>query len=381
MNKLVKFFSLILVRAASMIAMSASLLFIWWQGSIEEVGIFSGITAVITPIVSLSHYRYVEYISTSKSKLLALSTAISSSVSTYIVISLIVVPIFIYIYGNTLTIALIWFYKLFELITDIYIAYLSVIGKEKTIKIMILQRLLLLVIGFSCLTVINNIYNINLLLYIAFLLCLVFTFSFLFDFRKVNFKYKFKDALNYTNDNIGYGLSSLTISINSLLPRYLYIYTGDNKTLGIYSIIYLLSANLVNLIQYPISIYATRFNDFVSKNKLKIITLSLTICFAISPILYVFESYNYIFYMFSMSLIFLSLLLRAMLITSLVVMNLKIKVLKVLVMSLSFSFIGIIIIRLSLGDSFRLEDGIFYTILSGCIAVLLSYYYKYNYKY
>lgn len=364
-----------------MIAMSISLLFIWWQGSLEEVGVFSGITAIVTPIISFSHYRYVEYLSTSKNKHLALSTTISSSLSTYIVIVIIIAPVYIYIYGSFFTVLLMCVYKCFEMLTDIYIAYLSITKNNLVIKKIVFTRLICIFIGFSCLVVLSFNYNIDILFCVALLLSMIFAFLFIFDFRKVGFIYDRKKTLKYVHNNVSYGLSSLTISINSLLPRYFFIYTGDNNTLGIYSIVYLFSANLVTLIQYPISIYASHFNNLVSKNNFLLIVVSLVVAFIISPSLYFFESYDYFFYIFSMILIFVSLILRAILITSVVFLDLNLKVVKILLISLTISFIIIFAINSVTLDSFKLEDGIYYTILSSCVTVLLSYYYRSTYKY
>ena len=363
-----------------MIAMSVSLLFIWWQGNIEEVGIFSGITAVVTPIIAFSQYRYVEYLSKNKNKHLALSTIISSSSVTFILVVSIVASIYIYIYGNFITVVLMCLYKYFEMLTDIYIAYLSIKKNNHMIKRMVVTRLSIIIVGFLFLLFLNIWYSINIIFSISLLLCLVFAILFILDFSKAVFKFNSKDNLYYIKNNIGYAFSSLTISLNSLLPRYLFIYTEDDKTLGIYSIIYLFSANLVTLVQYPISIYASYFNNFASKNQLPILLVSLLVALVVSPSLYFFDDYDYYFYIVSMILIFISLLLRAVLITSIVFIELNLKVLKILMMSLAVSFTVIIVINSNRTNSFKLEDGIYYTIISGCIAVLLSYYYRLNHK-
>lgn len=380
-NKVKSVALLILIRASSMLSMALAMLVIWWKSGIEYVGIFSAVTAIITPIIAFSQYRYVEYISLQEDKFTAFLRALLSSSFTYILLSFIILSVYIAIYGNSTFVILMCIYKLFELFTDIYVAYLSVIQQKNKLQIVILRRVVSILLGFFMLIILNNNFSIGIFTYIPVILSTVFVFFSLleiFEISKDYSKISFKQVYLYIVNNISYAISSVAVSFNSLLPRYFFVLTGDNKALGMYSLIYLFSANLVTLLQYPISIKAKRIAKFfIDKDRFFIlfnsglISLTFTICFFYNNN----YEHNYILYISFGLLILVALTIRAMALSTLVVFEAKSKVIKSLILSSLISLLVILMLNFLQVRQFSLNDAILYTVMSGGICTYLTYFY------
>ena len=112
--------------------MAFVLFFLLFKGNSEAVGYFAAVTTIVAPLVMFCQYRYLEFLSLAEqNKFSAFSTALYASLMSYITLGTLLFVFAGFFEIDIKLLALMLLYKLFELFSDIYIAYLSIIKQMK----------------------------------------------------------------------------------------------------------------------------------------------------------------------------------------------------------------------------------------------------------
>lgn len=191
-----------------------------------------------------------------------------------------------------------------------------------------------------------------------------------FKLKKVNFSI----LVAYTRSNYSYGITSMFMSLNTLIPRYFYIVIGDTKGLGFFTILYLFASTAVNVLQYVFSIKANYIEKIYSTNEK---TIKYIIHIVSILMLLLFINLNYFILIFlSFILMFLFMTIRGGLITISIVHDKKFKInismIYGMVIALIFSYSMFYINN----NTFDISSSAFYICLSSWITSIILIYNK-----
>lgn len=361
--------------------MAFLMLFLLLYGGAKSLGIYAAITAITAPISMFCVFRYIESIALSQSKSKSFLTSLSAAIMLYIVMA---PPIFYLIrdnIGDYFSAFILFLFKPLEMIHDFYIVYLS---SEKLYKKAILSMsakfivfLVICVLGFFYLhwSVIHVVCLALFLSYFSILLILDIPYI-----RKVKIEHVgLLDIHRYVIENVRHGIANAMISINSVMPRYFFMFVGDLKMLGIFTFIYQMSATCVNVIQYPMSIRANDISNFIFKKyyfvngffKISLIFVLLYI-FSLNYILHNGDDKLILFFLLFIFISFVMMLLRGALFSSLIAIK-KDKVMnKYIFLSGVFSLICVVIFKYSILSYDVLSIACIYVVLSVSISSMLA---------
>ena len=351
--------------------MASIFLFLWIKLGIAGIGEFATYATILAPIVMFSQFRYIEYINsanTYQDKVNRFFNALLSSQTVLSVLLIILYVFFALTYESILIILFAGLYKFFELFTDIYVAFLvSVEDVRKAFKVVFL-RLFFITTSLVILFFIDL--NINLILSVYCLLFIVYCLCFFYDsliFSKIKSSENSKIFI-YIKNNFLYGFNSLLISLNSLAPRYFFIYFNDKNGLGLFTIVYLMASTSTTLMQFLISTKVRFIEDFINKNYKKYFIINFFIalfCIVSYLLISVVESKLYLF-IFYYLIMLISLLLRGVNLTAAVSKNMK------YIMNFSLIFPVFAVSLFLVGwcyffNTFNLQLAILYVFLSSII--------------
>lgn len=372
-TKILELSKLILIKMSSLFVMAYGLLYLLLRSGFEAVGIFAAVTAVVAPIVSFSQFRFVEYISLKEDKKEAFSVALIASLSIFITIAVLCLFLYKFITISLSLLSLMIFYKFFELFTDIYVSFLSVNQNINAATEVVISRVVLFFIFTIGLLFFDFSNDYSLVRGLLICLCLTYSILSLYNILKIKFIIKFKLVVTYISENYSYGIMSVLVSLNSLLPRYFFIYSNNYKVLGIFSIIYLISSNMVNLLQYPISINAHKIKILFDRLNLKILFyFSLIFLIFLIFLIYYSDLSVFLFYTVSVLAMLSILLLRGFYITYSITNNIKSKISFSIILSSIFAFILIFAFSYLSGSEFTIKDAVLYVLISSFITIILN---------
>lgn len=312
----------IFIKFSSLSIMIFILLYILLSSGLESVGYFSAVTAITAPIAMFCQFRYIEVIglAAEDKKEWTFFTSIISSLCVFLVISLGIVIFLRFInYQNYYLLILALAYKFFEMFSDSYIAYLSSVKKNKRAFSVVVMRVFLVLVctAFSWVWKHGDIVeNILWAMLVAYLISSIF--DFILIYKNANIHVQFIEIWHYICANIGYGFLAVFVSINSLIPRYFFMYAGDYKNLGLFSVLYLCASFPVNVFQFAVSLRATLIKEYLVKNfKIQKLNIILSL-FVIISLLFLFKyvvSTSYLYLLLYIVLMFLALMIRGIFIT------------------------------------------------------------------
>ncbi|WP_156099027.1 hypothetical protein [Oligella urethralis] len=362
---------------SSLFLMAFILFYLLFKDGSEAVGYFSGITTTVAPLVMFSQYRFAEYLSLAKEKRLAYQVSLTSSLMTYCLFGSIMFIIAIFFNIDIKLLTLMLLYKFFELYSDIYIAYLSIIKQFKKAFFAVSIRVFSVLVFSIIVFFVEFDSSVALVETILTILFLVYAITFFVNFVHEGPKLQFVGVKGYVVCNYSYALTSIFVSLNSLVPRYFFMFYGNYSGLGVFSIIYLLSSNSVNILQYPISLKSDEIKKVLNKFNLKVFLFSI-ICLVMCLVLfYLLESFYYFSIVVGVLSMFLMLLLRGVYITYSITNALKHKVnFSVICSALISSLIVYAFIKIQ--NRYDIMFAIIYVLFSAFITITLLCFYNYK---
>lgn len=297
-KNIIEFFLIVAMKFASLSLMIYVIGFIFYFGGLKELGIYSAITAVTIPLTVFASYRYIEWMALEPNKNDAFLIASSSAVLTYIFFVFFATPIFYSIHNDFFTMFFLIIYRPLELVSDIYVSFLVGIQKKSLAAISILSKFFLVIVISFLLKIFSKLDAVQLVALSVFLSYLsVFSF---FDVPVMLHK-RYLQRISFTNirlylkDNYHYGFLNTMVTLNSVIPRYYLTYIGSMESLGLFSFLYQISATLVNLIQYAVSIKIQSISKFMLENFYILSRIAAVLMVLILVLLFVFikQPYNY----------------------------------------------------------------------------------------
>lgn len=372
-RKVIELSKLILIKMSSLLVMAYCLLYLLLRSGFEAVGVFAAVTAIVAPIVSFSQFRFIEYISLKDNKKNAFSVSLVASLSVFIALAVLCLFLYKILTISLSLLILMILYKFFELFTDIYVSFLSVNRDIKSATEVVISRIILFFILTIGLLFFNFSSNESLVKSLLYCLCVTYSSLSLYNLLKIKISIEPKAVLSYIVENYSYGVMSVLVSLNSLLPRYFFIYNSNYKVLGIFSIIYLVSSNVVNLLQYPISINADKIKIIFDRLNLKILFIIFTIFGSCMLFIEFYSDFNVIlFYVVSISAMFSILLFRGFYITYSITNNIKNRISFSIILSSLFAFTLIFASSYLSGSEFTIKDAVLYVLVSSFITIILN---------
>lgn len=337
-RKYYSLFSLVSIKFVSLFLMAYVLLYLSYFGGLNSVGVFSAITAVTGPLAMFASFRYVEWMALHGDKNYAFSISISAAIFIYFILALFAYFILIKIDCDLVVLLLLVTYKPFEMIGEFYASSLISKGDVNGAVLSVVSRLILIII-FSLLGLLYKFGSVLLIIAASLIVSHIFVLA-LNDFPKIIRKRHFvvitvHDILGYISNNFKYGLLSAIISFNSSLPRYFLTYIGDMEILGLFSMIYLVAATAVNILQYPVSVKIVQIRDYLIGNlyliRLVFLIQSVVLLFLLilsgAPYLNIhdwrsYSNINLILLFVSISFMFVFLMFRGILFSLSIALNL-----------------------------------------------------------
>lgn len=257
--------SMVVLKMASLMLMGYVMLFLTVFGGLQDVGSYSAVTAMTAPVAMFLMFRYVEWIALAGNKVAAFSVSVLVAVGGFIVAAPLIYAVLSGVTENGVFLVFLIAWKPLEIFGDFFISYLISCGdKRGAIRSVVCK--LLGVVALSMLGVLAGFDNFPLLISWALFLGFVFVVVF-HDLRIVRRKKSFvmpgwRGIVDYVRSNFKFGLLGVLVSVNSLVPRYYLMAAGDIAMLGLFSLLYLVAASAVNLLQYPISLKAAEIKNF-----------------------------------------------------------------------------------------------------------------------
>ncbi|WAT83479.1 hypothetical protein [Delftia acidovorans] len=249
-----------LAKAGGLFIAFYSIVFISIQGGVSELGKFSAVTSILAPLVMFVTFRYVEFINAAADKFKAFSEIFWVGGCLY-AIAAVLVGLFLWVYDSMgiafYIFALVAIYKIFELFNDLLTTTLFAVGQKRLAISVIAAKVLAIVvlsIVWHWLVGLSALNTMCAALVSGFIGCFLLIDLPICVRYHLMHKTNFSEMMNFIKKNIGLGFFNLLISLNSTLPRYYILYFGDFYQLGLYTLIYQISATAVNIVQYPISV-------------------------------------------------------------------------------------------------------------------------------
>ena len=367
-KKLIQVLEILLIKFSSVAIMGLIFLYLWINDGFEGVGEFAALMAIIAPIGVFSQFRYIEFISIAENKENAFKISYTSSLIVFtFFISIFLLFVFISGWGLYLYIlAILYKYQ------EMYFEFKNAYSVSLNDRINALRMNALRIVGVFLLFLLDYSIGIDNYLLFAFLFLNFYNFIVIifnkFDFSSIDLR----SSLGYVKDNYYYGISSMLISLNSLIPRYFFIYLGDKKSLGIFTIIYLVSSTSVNLFQYLFSVKSELvFNIVINKSKIikfllvSLLPLAFFMLFMVDQYLVLFSSFF---------LMFIFMLIRGLIITSSVVYGLKSKINYSVILGMILSIILSFLSYIFNSEFLNFSVASFYVVLSSCITSFILIY-------
>jgi hypothetical protein len=236
--------------------------FIAWKGGLEPVGEFSSIVALLAPIAMFSVLRYPEWIALADDKMGALSTVLISSQLLYGFGATVLVLAVAVLGGISLEqFLLLAVFKSLEIVNDQLGAYYSAAQLHRRA----IASNALKLAGLLFLTnVVFDIEPTSVVTTVAYsLVCGHFFVLVIYDgptLKRLG-RPPATQIQSFLATQYQFGFSNALTSVNSNMPRYFLMAMSSKTLLGIFSIIYLVSATLVNVFQFPVSIKVERIKQ------------------------------------------------------------------------------------------------------------------------
>jgi len=255
------------VKFSSVLYSTYIIFYLYYFGNLTEVGLYSSAISIISPIIMISSLRYIEAIAISANKIKLLKLISISSAVLYTLLSLMVLIILFFTRDESyllLLLALI-VVKYLELKVDILCAF--IISKNEKITFFSLLRLAVLILNSIFLIKLNYGFSS---LNIIILSILISNITILIIYKSNNEKSDntkviFTELYGFIKNNIKFGYTNLFLSINSNIPKYYMIFLNEFELLGAYTILYLISATSVNILQNPISHTIDKLQYFIQR--------------------------------------------------------------------------------------------------------------------
>lgn len=322
-SRILEGLQILFLKFSSLLIMSLIFLFLWVQMGVQGIGEFATYATILAPIVMFSQFRYIEYINIVNIKEDKEKRFLQSLFASGMVVLLLLGILFIFYLMTHQPIKILvvaGLYKVFELFSDIYISFLVSIKELRNAFFVIFKRLFLILSGLIFFYFKQ--FSLNPIEFVFYLLLGVYFTFFVIDVviekRRFNEGPDIKNITDYIKDNFLYGFNSLLISINSLVPRYFFIFFNDKKGLGIFTIVYLLASTTTTLMQFLISVKVSLIEKFIDTRFNQYLLINLIIvglCFGF----YIFInelSDNYFLFGLSFVVMLISLLLRGVNLTA-----------------------------------------------------------------
>lgn len=279
---------LLFIKLSSLLIMAYSLIFLAFFGGLEVVGEFSALTALVAPFSMFAAFRYIEFISKSEDREAAFILASSTSLFVY---GIFLLPVVLYLGWRD---RLSWLFFVFifqralELLSDHFIAFYSSSKLyEKAIFSLLLK---IVIVVFSSLFLLfalefDPFESAILSLVIAFVVG-VFGFDLPGYYSAFLSRFSVREKVSYFIENFHLGVMSFVVSLNSVAPRYFLMGVGDYKFLGFFTLLYQISATVVNVFQFAISVNVRYFSDFVGRHNALMLFLILVVPLVSSAFLF-----------------------------------------------------------------------------------------------
>lgn len=365
-QKIFQIAQLVLIKMSSLFVMAFVLFFLLFKGNSESVGYFAGVTTIVAPLVMYCQYRYLEYLSLSDDKGKAFSVSLYASLLSFVILGLVLLLGASFFDVSLKLLGLMLLYKFFEQFADIYIAYLSVTKQMKQAFHAVAIRVGGVVILALIIYFLDFEQNIVLVEYMLWALLFVYGFAFIVNYLQARPAIRILESKAYIVEHYSYGFTSIFVSLNSLMPRYFFIMQGNYSALGIFSIIYLLASNFVNILQYPISLKSTQIKSILDRRNYVLYVGSIA-CFTMGAlVVFVLDFTNYVSIVLGVLFMFMMLLIRGVYFTYSVANNLKHKVNFAVILSAIFATL-VIIGLIYYFKTYGLSQAMFYVIFSAFI--------------
>lgn len=300
----------LIIKFSSIAIMGGIFLFLWFYGGFGGIGDFAAITAIIAPLGVFSQFRYIEYITLAKNKKEGLYFSLYSSLIVFLILSLVFILMQVCFFEFSILYLLAIIYKVFEMFFEFQNAYFVNIEKISNAIWINLFRILGVILLFVFYPILFS--DVDYLLFCFLFLItsnMVLSFFSGLEFRKI----KLSAIMSYVNSNYSYGFTSMFMSLNSLVPRYFYMFIGDSKGLGIFTVLYLFASTSVNIFQYLFSVKAKYLEKLYSAHLRNIKKVALVFVF---PLIFLFQDFNfYVVVILSFLLMFVFMLIRGAVIT------------------------------------------------------------------
>lgn len=268
-------------RIAGFFIIFYSVLFITFFGGVVELGRFSAVGAILSPLTMFVTFRYIELIGISADKSKTFSELVISAFSIYFCVVVFIGFWVDYYQSRDIRLSdfiLMVTYKSVELFGDILAVVLIQTrkGGEATkiavYKTAIIVALSLVLHFYFYLPALDAVY-----------ISLIFGFLIVFLLVEIRVCKKYNllirrsldDVLGFIKSNFSLGVFNALMSLNSVVPRYYILYFGDLRQLGVFSLIYQLSSTSVNLLEYVSGIYVRSIaRGFIKKKYISRLILS-----------------------------------------------------------------------------------------------------------
>ncbi|WP_180046475.1 hypothetical protein [Acinetobacter sp. YH12117] len=354
-------FKLVSTKLLSISAVISVFIYLYLLNGFELIGEYSALTAVVAPLVTFSLYKYLELINIAcnDNKKFFLQEILPSTVITYLFgcLFLILINYFLEIFDQRVFLIFI-FIKYLDLRFELSIGFFS---SKKNFSYVLKQNFIRIFM-FWFVALIFFLSNFSIDLELALVVYLISQLPiFLYEFFLIREKYNLCLVRKYIISNFKYGVLNTVVSLNSIVPRYLIMYFGDNKSLGIYTILHLFSSNFVNVLQHPLSVYCEKINQKIDLDlRNKLIFPGFSLFFSGFILVWFDEDYFLLFIFFI--LVLASFLIRGVFITISVVRNVNLNFFMILSIVFSAVFICLYVYMFNLNN---------YVVL-GCLYILCS---------
>lgn len=271
-NNLTRFLEIGGAKIVGFSIISYSILFIAIFGGVIELGRFSAVGAILSPLTMFVTFRYIELIGISSDKAKTFTDLVVSAFSIYFILAVVIgIGVGVY-HSNEIRLHdyfLMVVYKSVELFGDMLAVVLIQIKRGRDAArvalykmgiVFILSMILHFYIGLS---ILNAIY-----------ISLIVGFLAVFLLVEIGLCKKYNlityggrgDIFRFIKLNYSLGLFNALMSLNSVIPRYYILYFGDLRQLGIFSLIYQISSVSVNFLEYAAGIYVKKIANIFAVN-------------------------------------------------------------------------------------------------------------------